>query len=202
MRLTHLALVGVLGVTAVLGCATARGAKSPAEGSAAQLGRSPCPSDVRAAVAEIDASADWRLVQGPGLRYCVPAAWTLAVYGAGDSWQSNSSSIRANRWRTIEMDFPRTQTNVATHGGYFQRPVGGHLAEFWYQDTPRQTQDPDPAFGNRTFVYQKGYETYAVWREPQIVLAGHAKTLKDVVVIRGVVQTVRFDSAAVSGQRD
>ena len=196
MRLSGWLVLGASSVFASLGCASARNATTPPPGSAAALERPACPSEVRAGLEGLDATADWRQVGEPGMRYCVPATWVRSPHARGDQWRDANASVSAANMSTIEHDFPRTPPTIAARRGFFEREIGGYEVEFWYQEfqqSPPYTAPRDSRSVDRRPEYPNGYQTFAVWRDAEVVMSGHAMTISGVTVLRAIVQTVRFD---------
>jgi hypothetical protein len=187
MRLSRLSSVvlGAVGVLVAFGCASTPREATPLADSAAALERSPCPQDLRVGLEGIDAAADWRQVGEPGLRYCVPATWISYPHPQGDEWRATNVSVAAAYSSRIESDFPRMYQGNTARRAYFQQEIGGYEAEFWYQEfqradhfAPRLPRAGPQRAGNdsrsvaRLPKYASGYQTFAVWRDADVVMSG------------------------------
>jgi hypothetical protein len=159
--------------------------------TAKMLDAPPCPAEMREGIEGLSASDDWRLVEGPGIRHCVPAHWQRREYGIGDLWYGGKASVVARR-TSVNQEFGPTSAG-GTRIGYVQKTIDGAAAEMWYM---RRTDEAAAARQRGDYaadVYTRGYESFAIWRAKGLALTGSATSTKDIETLRRIYQTVRFD---------
>ena len=164
--------------------------------TAKMLDAPPCPAAMREDIEGLNASDDWRLVEGPGIHHCVPARWQRLERVNGDYWYGDSAGMYA--WRaSINQYFGSTEP-----GGhridYTMKTIGGVAAEMWYSRVADHARAKRKMGDNMADANKHGYdyESYAIWRKEGLAITGLAGSRTGIQTLRRIYQTVRFGPIA------
>ena len=165
--------------------------------TAKMLDAPPCPAESRGGIEGLAATEDWREVQGPGVRFCVPASWQLMESRLGEQWYGPEGSLVPLRDQTQRW-FGPPQARDGRREGFVQQTIGGSTAELWYakSDEANRPINEERIAGDRSVRVDPvipGYTSVAIWRDRDLFFTGWSRSVKDIRVLRRVYQTVRFD---------
>ena len=149
--------------------------------TAKMLDAPPCPAAMRAGIAGLSASEDWRLVKGPGIQHCVPATWQrVERSNGGDYWYGDKAGMYA--WRASINQYFGSTAPGENRIGYVTKTIGGVPAEMWYgniSDQARTKRMMGDRMGDAN-PYGYDYESYAIWRKQDLAITGMAATMEGI----------------------